>query len=336
MTALRTAAIHTSDGVVNSIDFARGKTVLLVGDSVDRGHLHHVCDQLGGQLEMAGAESELSPAYPPGDEHPPAGYVSPLDGTSEWPSYHQSRPFYCYVERIDLLLVNTFHFGYEPRDDFIEHHVHGHPPFELEDRVSHISVPLLESLGRKLNRSTTPDVVSITAGFWSPLRAAHQDELALNAALEGGAVPDEIKKDYDKWRPMPDQLAEWYESRTEQVLRHIGSLWADALHPPRLVWRTLHRTQRWTEIPATRVAQLDQITRAVVQRFIGESETFGLGSRQRLYVNTWGDKIDGLQYRDGFFRDPIHPGYELSFVFGNMLFQELKEEVTLRTLEARS
>lgn len=58
--------------ISNDLEFMRNKTVVLLGDSVDRNNLVQFCALLGeeGRLEKVMQESEISPSLPMGRERP--------------------------------------------------------------------------------------------------------------------------------------------------------------------------------------------------------------------------------------------------------------------------
>lgn len=80
------------------LDFARNKTIILFGDSIDRKYdqfdsrllsrfFDHIClnsnnvyfcSFLGGHLEFVGPDHSVSPPYPPGEEIPPVGCEHPF------------------------------------------------------------------------------------------------------------------------------------------------------------------------------------------------------------------------------------------------------------------
>ncbi|KAK4704045.1 hypothetical protein P7C70_g2167, partial [Phenoliferia sp. Uapishka_3] len=61
------------------LDWASNRTVAIFGDSVDRDHVEHTCDFIGGTLERIGEQSPFSPDYPPGQELPPEdSYDAPV------------------------------------------------------------------------------------------------------------------------------------------------------------------------------------------------------------------------------------------------------------------
>jgi len=137
MTLLRRATV---EGTVSPlIEFMQDRTIVLFGDSVDRDHNDHLCQFLSGWHEMIGSDHVLSPPYPQGQEVPPQGYASFIDGKREWPNWFQSRPWVCHVQKLNLRIVNAFHYGFqEPEFDngYIMTHPHFYPPATVEGELS--------------------------------------------------------------------------------------------------------------------------------------------------------------------------------------------------------
>lgn len=55
------------------LEFLRGRTILVYGDSIDRDHVDDVCGFVGGRHELIHDKHPLSPPYPLGQESPPPG-----------------------------------------------------------------------------------------------------------------------------------------------------------------------------------------------------------------------------------------------------------------------
>lgn len=67
------SALNSSTPLVD-LEFARNKTILLYGDSIDRGNVQNFCSFIGdGKLELIGYNHTFSPPHPPGHERGPKG-----------------------------------------------------------------------------------------------------------------------------------------------------------------------------------------------------------------------------------------------------------------------
>lgn len=168
-------------------------------------------------------------------------------------------------------MTNIFTYGFRERTAFIDHHPHFYPPGQLEDRVDQVLIPVLEGLAQAYGRkSAVPDLVSVTPGFWGMLRQSAEDDRNKAEGIKAGMSQAEADRKWESWRTMPPATRTWHEQRMSEVIRHLGSLWAEAPIRPRIVWRALHRVWPKHEIPLPRVVAIDQIGRAVVEGLVME------------------------------------------------------------------
>ncbi|BGP48289.1 hypothetical protein JCM10450v2_004161 [Rhodotorula kratochvilovae] len=212
-----------------------GKTVLLFGDHVERNHNKDFCRFAGGKFASIGRDHPLSPPrFVNGiDEKLPGANQENFDGT---------RPSVCYLEDYDFMVVSVFHFGLANRVEF-EHESllydpHFYPPVAVDDRLSHIVMPLLDSLNRP-----RPDLIEFSSGFWDLRHFAALDELAGK----------------DPYGELSTERLSWYSTRLTHALADLGSAFP---HAP-ILWRTLHQTPSFNQTAPARVAALDQISRKV-------------------------------------------------------------------------
>lgn len=110
----------------------------------------------------------------------------------------------------------------------------------LDDRLSHILLPILNSLDR-----THPDLVEFSSGFWDLRHFTALDELA----------------GLDPFSDLNSDRLEWYSSRLHQAFNDLGSTFPKTP----LLWRSLHHTPKFANTPYSRVAALDQLSRKVVK-----------------------------------------------------------------------
>ncbi|GAA6027093.1 hypothetical protein JCM8097_006106 [Rhodosporidiobolus ruineniae] len=346
--------------VLSDLEFARNRTVVIFGDSVDRDHVEHFCQFVNGFHEMIGDDHELSPPYPEGQEVPPEGYQNYFTGERKWPNYHQSRPFVCHVHSLDFRVLNVFHYGFRGETDFIVHHPHFYPPASVEDRFDQIVVPLMSALSTKYGVSAVPSILSIAPGFWGLLRQSVEDQRLATEAIQAGEPAAEAEAKHNVWRTMSLESRRWNERRVTEILRHLAKGWKGARdeagrRTPTILWRALHFIKETNKIPYNRLIALDQVGRSVVDRLVdegraaekgaktwkawtksvgakylgfakeGENEALEGGLGSRLKVDEWGSLMLGQSL---FFRDEVHPEpLPGSFLYGNMLFQQLKMKV---------
>ncbi|GAA5970110.1 hypothetical protein JCM11641_000273 [Rhodosporidiobolus odoratus] len=360
---------QTEGAKVPQLDFARNKTLVIFGDSVDRDHNEHFCGFVGGEYEMIGDDHEMSPPYPAGQELPPEDYKNYFTGAREWPNYHQSRPFVCHVGKLNLRILNVFHYGFRGQTEFIERHPHYYPPATVEDRFDHIVVPLVHSLSLKYDLPLTPALLSIAPGFWGLLRQSSEDQrLAKQAIDSGSSSTEEAIKKFDVWRTMSLDSRRWNERRVGEILRHVVKGWGEerrsggAEAETRILWRALHFIKETPKIPYNRLIALDQVGRSVVDRLIEEGRAaeegertwkvwsksvgarylgfgLGFGEERREWEAIEGGlgrrlKVDEwgslMLGQSQHFRDEVHPlPLPGSYLYGNMLLQQLE----MKTLE---
>jgi hypothetical protein len=111
-----------------ALDFIRGKTIALLGDSVDREHLEHLCMFGQGKLEAILEDHWLSPALPIGREDRPRK----PKGTG-WEDNASGRPYLCTLEKYDLKILSFFFFGLSDEDNWLLFDSdHFYPPGRLE------------------------------------------------------------------------------------------------------------------------------------------------------------------------------------------------------------
>ena len=250
---------------------------------------------------MIDPENELSPPYPEGEELPEKGYHNYQDGRQTWPNNEQSRPWVCRVEALDLLLFNTFHFGFRDKTNFIVGHPHYYPPAKLEDRFDQVVLPLLANLATKYNRSAVPDLMSVTSGFWGMMRQAVQDDREKQQDVDDGMSEEDASRKWDTWRSMPPDVRKWNEDRIAEVIRHVGKAWSEEEVRPRILWRALHHIKYHHSIPGDRLQSLDQIGRAVVEHLVLEGLAADQGGAtwqawarrqgKKWLPSKWSDKV---------------------------------------------
>ncbi|GAA6001300.1 hypothetical protein JCM10207_006597 [Rhodosporidiobolus poonsookiae] len=213
-----------------------GKTVLLFGDHVERNHNKDFCRFAGGKFVSIGRDHPLSPPrFVNGiDEKLPGANQENHDGT---------RPAVCYLEEYDFMIISVFHFGLANRVEF-EHESllydpHFYPPVAVDDRLTHIVLPLLDSLKRP-----HPDLIEFSSGFWDLRHFAALDELS----------------NQDPYGELSTERLAWYSGRLTHALADVGAVFPNTP----LLWRTLHHTPKFNQTSPARVAALDQLSRTVV------------------------------------------------------------------------
>ncbi|GAA6060106.1 hypothetical protein JCM10212_003514 [Sporobolomyces blumeae] len=251
------------------LSWLQGKTVLLFGDHVERNHNKDFCRFAGGKFATIGRDHPLSPPR----------FVNGIDeklpGANQ-ENYDGSRPAVCYIAEYDFTVVSVFHFGLANRVEF-EHESllydpHFYPPVAVEDRLTHIVLPILDSLNR-----TRPDLIEFSSGFWDLRHFTALDELA----------------GIDPWTELTADRLSWY---SERLTRAFADL-ADVFPQTPLLWRSMHQTPEYANTPPARVAALDALSRKVVA-YLNESRTVG-DAKARLDLLLWSDSSDSFEDKRG-------------------------------------
>lgn len=240
-----------------SVNWLKGKNIVLFGDSVDREHNEHLCWFIQGDRHMIKEGDPLSPAYPVGREKPPQDYKNPLDGSNTWPKdFYQGRPYICRVEELNLNILNVsndcstreycgeaefsvqvFHYGLRDETAHLRTFPHFYPPAEFTERLDQIVLPLVKNVARTYKTpSDVADLISITPGFWVVQRSWH--DFMAGVANETDALRA-AKQHELGWsnENLPDELARWIEKRLYEVLIHTAELYPEADRKPLIVWR---------------------------------------------------------------------------------------------------
>ena len=126
------------------------RTILLVGDSIDRGNAAYSCRILNGTYRTVSPESEL---WPQAD-------IPAANGSGWQPNEysHRSYPALCHVAEYGLLIANIFHFGLDDSGDYFGFKDQYGAPGKAEDRIEQIALPLVHKLGRQV------DIVEFSSG----------------------------------------------------------------------------------------------------------------------------------------------------------------------------
>ncbi|GAA5865566.1 hypothetical protein JCM8547_007651 [Rhodosporidiobolus lusitaniae] len=349
----------------SELEWLRGRTVVLFGDSVDRGFAQHLCMWAHEREELIDEEHPLAPPYPPGREYPPPGYR--WDGTTTrpgqddlfWPGVPFGRPHVCTIRKYDFTVVQVFQFGVDDEDEWLTQRRHFYPPGGFEERFDQILLPLLENLAtRKSNQtgravSPVPDLVSFSSTFWTPFR---------HVRLLQSRAETEWEKKLDTWAPPRTEFVSWFTRRWTEAVRHVGVAWPAGgegeKKRPKLVFRELQQIFARDDIPSNHVEVAIQVGRRVVDVLREEGEAslteevrgdwkagegelgkdwvagekerareMGLG--RRLEVLDWGRKFEGQQVKytdDGAAGVHPHP-LPGSWLFWNMLLDILHRHV---------
>ncbi|GAA5959159.1 hypothetical protein JCM3765_005091 [Sporobolomyces pararoseus] len=228
------------------LPWLQGKTVLLFGDQVERNHNKDLCRFAGGQFATIGRDDPLSPPR----------FVNGIDeklpGASQENS-DSSRPAVCYIAEYDFALISVFHYGLVNRVEIERENLledpNFYPPVALEDRLTHIVLPILDTLNR-----TQPDLIEFSTGLWD---------------LRHFTAIDEIEK-VDPHAELSSDRLTWYSERLTRAFADLADVFP---HTP-LLWRAMYQSQEGKESLPARVAALDALSRKIV-KYLNESASVG-------------------------------------------------------------
>lgn len=128
------------------LPFLHNKTLLMIGDSVDRNNLRFFCELVGSWDTRVTTMANLSEVFV-GDTALHPWNTDPKDLT---------RPRICRVEEYDFEIINFFHYGLQDEETWTEKEVYTAPGV-LEQRI-----PLLKQLFEDYGRS--PDMIILASG----------------------------------------------------------------------------------------------------------------------------------------------------------------------------
>lgn len=110
------------------------------------------------------------------------------------------------------------------------------------DRLHHILLPLLNSLAIRDNISSTPDLVSFSAGFWGLMRMSYADSATRTELLaEGHSEAEKEVARLGQWTQMSEGRMDFIKLRIEQSLLAISLAWpsmAGAAKTTQFLFRT--------------------------------------------------------------------------------------------------
>ncbi|PKI85964.1 hypothetical protein MVES1_000392 [Malassezia vespertilionis] len=185
------------------------KTVLLVGDVVDRTLLESVCTMLGRSAEPVTSGhvwGQSLNTYAFGG-HPPAD---------------TTLGHYCYEPTYDILLSTFYHFGTDIHDIWRQQPEYA-PPTLFETRMSYLLKPYLEAMNSPMplipdmRRRTAPDMVIFSSSLWDLAMWAMEDERE-NRPAYSDLSPARLKL----WR---SRMVDMTESLRATVGRHVPIYW---------------------------------------------------------------------------------------------------------------
>ena len=130
------------------LPWLQGRTLLMVGDSVDRNNLRFFCELAGSENMRVTSMTNLTEVTL-GDTDLEPWNIDPGDLT---------RPRVCRIDEYDFEIIMFFHYGMQDEEIWTEKNVYT-PPGLIEKRIPMLK-GLLEDYGRK------PDMIILASGIY--------------------------------------------------------------------------------------------------------------------------------------------------------------------------
>jgi hypothetical protein len=194
------------------LPWLQGRTLLMVGDSVDRNNLRFFCELVNStNMRVTTMENLSEVSF--GDTDLDPFNMDPGDLT---------KPRICRIDEYDFEIINFFHYGMLDEEIWTDKAVYT-PPGTIEKRIPLLR-GLFENYGRRpdfiLLGSGALSTSQLTAGLWDLAGWVKQD--AFNYAPIVNSVAQE-------------RLEHWLD-RAEEFLDIITGIFPDTF----LLWRSLH------------------------------------------------------------------------------------------------
>ncbi|CAH7668780.1 hypothetical protein BY996DRAFT_4579330 [Phakopsora pachyrhizi] len=348
---LREELIYDSfhkDRADGKFEWLKGRTVVLIGDSIDRYHNLDFCQllsRLPGSTEedpievpnpqtqtfYIEADSPLSP--PPWHFYP----NEPLRPPEDWPkddvklfefqtpiwdsgkvNANTTRPRVCLIPKYNFTMVNLFSWGLDPKDGGrLYANISGYfPPAEYRSRVDNILKPTLERLSVALENPLIkkPDLIEMGSGLWD-LRSWSEEDFKIK-----GEKPNSYSD--TAFTDLSNERLEWWKERQIKAIKHVSEAFDQAETP--ILWRTLHHVHRHYWVAFNRVFQLDQLARFNIENLKKVDPIL----KKRLRLDEWGALMLGQEHH---YRDVLHVGaLPGGALWGDVMLWELKRAVEKR------
>ncbi|KAI7936609.1 hypothetical protein MJO28_015508 [Puccinia striiformis f. sp. tritici] len=339
------------------------RTVVLIGDSIERFHARDFCDILSATTEPPYheiSENGFSPSKSNQSTPSRSFYVNSKDSPelkppqylfnpddrdavpSDWPSDQRQKyrdhhlewadrdnirtsPWICEVPSYGFRIVTLFTFGIEPykSGSYYSDQDWFISPSSFIDKLHHTLLPLLENLSRERNEP----------------RIRHPDLIEVSSGLwdlrqwsEEDSRLNNITLDDSTelvYRSLSFTRLEWWAERVTTLLKAIDTAFPsnkDNATAP-ILWRSLHHTRRHSVAPYSRVEQLDQYARLLIHTLKNNETIANPSLANRLKFDNWGRKMLGFENH---FRDPVHPkAVPGSVLWSDMMLWELRKAVAI-------
>ncbi|KAL7410015.1 hypothetical protein BDY24DRAFT_401115 [Mrakia frigida] len=290
------------------VEWVRGRTVLMIGDSTVREQLVQFCDHIGQTPTILSASGTA-----------PHTLLEKRGGRSA------SLPRTCYSPELDFLLVSVFHFGAD-EEDYWKDKDQYNPPGLFETRMKELILPLTKDLDLLVpkearsveGKSRRVDLVEVSTGLWDLARFA-----TIDVANKRSTITD-----------LNAEQLHWFRGRIEKIVKST----VKAFPGVKVVWRSMHYPSdknakldwfmgwNWDNDAVhrpffhhNRILQLDQASRSAI---IPQGSSPGI---PEVEFSEWGNILLGQHAHQA---DQLHPGpLPAGWLGSDMMLFELREAV---------
>ncbi|KAM0748021.1 hypothetical protein T439DRAFT_88922 [Meredithblackwellia eburnea MCA 4105] len=292
----------------DDLPWLHGRTVVLVGASVERRMLVYLCDYLGGDFQVITPSNPLHPP-PPGNATKGWDYREPDPTIEKELLGARGSPSKCYIPSRDLLFVLAFHTGVDDSGFWSRMPLHWYLPFRAQERVTDILLPLLHNLNRPIN--LVPDLLTVSSYEWDAKL------LFMRTRNNQLSSPADINEQYSVFPNIinNNQLS----SRLAQLVRTVLEAFPSRTGGYPILWRIGH------EIDAVRHYHLTgKLWTRVTEEVIRRPEFEGQIIETRIGVG-----LEGMKTESGWMNDAVHPSdLPFNYVWVNHLLFHLRRAVT--------
>lgn len=197
------------------LKFLLGRTILVLGDSIDRNSVVHMCELIKKPIQVT-SWKDIQRQAPMGSA---AQDLTHQHGPNFEGFDQRGLPHLCHVPELDFVMVNGFHYGMDDDERFnSKGHPDWHLPGRFEDRIDQLVLPFVKGkngLQRKI------DLVVWSSGVWDVARF--------------GTIDDQVGDDIHS--PLSQERLAWWFDRAIACVEKVKETFPEA----RLIVRKMHR-----------------------------------------------------------------------------------------------
>ncbi|WFD29442.1 sla2 Src-like adaptor 2 [Malassezia sp. CBS 17886] len=316
----------------------RNRTVLLVGDAVDRGMVQSLCAMIGQASVSVDQSHPWGASLRSVPSHHGGGTKDPVDTLLA---------DYCYEPQYDILFSSFYHYGADV-DDRWRNQMMFYPPSRFEHRVSDLLQPYLRAISTQLvtptlppaRRSPQPDLVVFSSSYWD-LASWGMEDANAGVSLSTGLSEARLSWWRSRMVDMVDALRTYVGTGTRIVWRSAHMPAVDVKASVEWLLTTVRATPQDATTPESghafvtpnRVAQLNE-ARAATAQLQGTDRVHGAqtpavwsaGNQPPLASMPFGELLVGhLENQESLVKLGVTP---YAYVYWSMVLEELREAVS--------